>query len=70
MALSIFGCLIENLLLSVEVKTDRYHFKFWGMKDHRKGSSLELEFMKGCLFWQILLKSKFLFIFSAFWIFL
>lgn len=26
-ALLIFGYLIENLLLSVEVKTDRYHFK-------------------------------------------
>lgn len=71
-AFSIFVCLIENLLLSVECKqTDiTSKIKFWGMKDHEKGSSLELEFMKTCLFWQMILKRRFIFILCTVWIFL
>lgn len=34
----LLGSLIENLLLSAEVKTDRYHFKnkIWGNEEPRK----------------------------------
>lgn len=66
----LLGSLIENLLLSTEVKTDRYNFKnkILGNENHEKGLSLRLEFTKACLFWQMLLKSRFIFIVSTDWI--
>lgn len=60
----------ENLLLFAEVKTGRCHFKnkMLGNEGPQKRLVALAEFMEACLFWQMFLKSRFIFVVYTVWI--